>query len=177
MGLLVSTLTANSDTVLRNLSLVKTENYYFFTSTNSAGCITRNCSVSSAFLTLTKIYSEYKEVSIDEQLRSVKNKLYQGRTACRSFEPCPTFIFNCVNTETEWLGRTVCTAVFLKAIFGKWWAVLKYNCFHGHALMVVSNWVVADLKVCLQRALPKSSMYICIHTYILTRYVWINHSR
>lgn len=52
MGLLVPTLTANSDTVL---SLVKTENYYFFTSTNSAGYISRNGSVSSAFLTLIKI--------------------------------------------------------------------------------------------------------------------------
>lgn len=29
--------------------------------------------------------------------------------------------------------------VFLKAIFGKWWADMKYNYFYGHALMDVSN--------------------------------------
>lgn len=136
MDLLISTLIATSEILWAgSVSLVKPENYYFSTSTNSVGHMAGNCSLFSAFQTLTKLYYEYKAPSFNKWFKNCEAHTVKEHSICSSFEPFPTCTLNCVNMDAmndlaeARAQRRIYT--FLKAIFGKRWAILKHNSFYG----------------------------------------------
>lgn len=123
MDLLISTLTASSEILpwAGSVSLLKPENYYFSTSTNSAGHMVRNCSLFSALQTLTKLYYKYKAASFDEWCKNCeKHKHSQWTQHTQQLWAFPHFhIKLCKHEGHERFARSMCT-VHRKASTRSW---------------------------------------------------------